>query len=77
MLRIVAVVSALGLLALGIMVSLNTGGEGLAGLFRTDGEPMTDSPMVESGTGKPITLETVQREVDWRRETAQKLRDLK
>lgn len=72
MLRTVAIVSALGLLALVITAGLNTDSNGLAGLFRSSGEPMVDSR-----TGEPLTLETVQREVDWRRETARKLRDLK
>lgn len=72
MLRGVAVLSALGLLALVITASLNTDGNGLAGLFRSSGEPLVDA-----GTGEPLTLETVQREAEWRRETARKLRDLK
>ncbi len=74
MLRTVAAFSALGLLALALMVSLSPGSNDLAGLASPTG---SQGPMVHGRTGEIITLEAVRREAEWHRETAEKLRALK
>lgn len=74
MLRTVAALSALGLLALVLMASLNPGSNGLTGLVSPAG---SEGPMVHGRTGETITLEAVKREAEWHRETAEKLRNLK
>ncbi|MEQ8354524.1 MAG: hypothetical protein RH942_03230 [Kiloniellaceae bacterium] len=63
MLRTIAAVSALGLLALVLMVTLIGGPEGPGALRNAN-------------TGEPITLEAVQRDLIWHRDTAEKLRQL-
>ncbi len=72
MLRTIAALSALGALALVIAVSLSGEGENFSDLLA--GGPQTES-LVNPNTGEPVTLEAVQKDVEWHRETAQKLRD--
>jgi hypothetical protein len=72
--RTVVALSALGLVALVLMVSLIPGSNGPARLVSPAG---SEGPMVHGRTGEIITLEAVTREAEWHRETAQKLRDLK
>ena len=74
MLRALAAVSTLGLLALALLAGLGQSGSKLAGW----NEPgAAEGPMIHARTGEPITLETVARDLEWHRETARKLRDLK
>ena len=62
--RNTAILSALGALALFLFIGLVTD------LFGP-GEPEV---MINRYTGEPLTLEAVQKELEWRRETAGKLR---
>jgi multidrug efflux pump subunit AcrB len=73
MLRTFAALSVLGLLAVALLASLNGGGNVVAGLL-----PDSDRSevMVNTNTGQPLTLEMVQRDVKWHRDTARKLREL-
>ncbi len=71
MLRTIAAVSALGVLALVLVVSFSGGGNGLSQLFGSKPQAL-----VNNRTGEPVTLESVQKDVEWHRETARKLRDL-
>lgn len=71
MLRTIAAISALGALALVLVVSLSGGDNALFRLF--DGQPT--ETLVNKNTGEPLTLESVQKDVEWHRETAKKLRE--
>ena len=73
MLRSFAALSVLALLAVVLLASLNGGGNTVAGLL-----PGSDrfEVMVNTTTGQPLTLEMVQRDVEWHRDTARKLREL-
>jgi hypothetical protein len=71
MLRAIAAVSALSVLVLVLVVSISDGGNGLSRLL--GGKPQT---LVNTRTGEPVTLESVQKDVEWHRETARKLREL-
>lgn len=73
MLRTFAVLCVLGLLAVALLASLNGGDNVVAGLL-----PGSDrfEVMVNTNTGQPLTLEVVQRDVEWHRDTARKLREL-
>jgi hypothetical protein len=61
-----ATAAALGVLTLITMVSLH--------LERRD--PAAPQPLINPGNGLPVTLESLQRELEWRRETVEKLRRL-
>lgn len=71
MLRTVATLSVFGLLALVFGMALNSGGTGFSLLPGTAFEPM-----VNARTGVPVTLEVVQKDVLWHRDTLRKLREL-
>lgn len=71
MLRTIAAVSALSVLALVLVVSFSDGGNGLSQLL--GGKPQA---LVNTRTGESVTLESVQKDVEWHRETARKLREL-
>jgi hypothetical protein len=73
MLRTYAALSALGLLALVLLASLNGGGQLFAGFL-----PGSDyyGALMNSNTGQPVTLEMVQRDIEWHHDTARKLREL-
>lgn len=71
MLRTIAAVSALSVLALVLAVSFSDSGNGLSQLFGD--KPRT---LVNTRTGEVVTLESVQKDVEWHRETARKLRAL-
>ncbi|WP_340117120.1 hypothetical protein [Pelagibius sp. 7325] len=73
MLRILAALSVCALVAAALLTSLNGGGDAVAGL-----EPDSDRSkvMVSTTTGQPLTLEMVQKDVKWHRDTARKLREL-
>ncbi|MEO3430596.1 hypothetical protein AAFN88_17205 [Pelagibius sp. CAU 1746] len=72
MLRAIATVSVLGVLAAVLALSFSDTGNGFFQIF--GGKPRT---LVDATTGEPLTLESVQQGVEWRRETADKLRNLK
>lgn len=73
MLRTCATLSVFGLLALAFAMALNSGGRTVSSLL-----PGTAAfePMINSGTGQPLTLESVHKDVVWHRETARDLREL-
>jgi len=73
MMRSYAALSALGLLALVLLASLNGGSNLVAGLL-----PNSDryDVLVNTHNGQPVTLEMVQRDVQWHRDTVRKLREL-
>jgi len=64
MLRTYAVLSIFGLLALGLVIGLNSG------------TPAVSEPTMQARNGEPLTLEAVQKDVVWHRDTARKLREL-
>jgi hypothetical protein len=64
MLRLYTALSVFGLLALGLFIGLNSG------------TPAVSEPMVQARNGEPLTLEAVQKDVVWHRDTARKLREL-
>lgn len=72
MLRTCAALSVFGLLALVFVLALNSGGS-VSSL-----QPGTAAftAMTNPQTGQPVTLESVQKDVVWHRETALKLREL-
>jgi len=70
MLRTSTALAAFGLLALVFAIGLHSGNSAVSGLL--PGEP-GGSPLVHAGNGQAITLEMVQRDIDWRRETARML----
>jgi hypothetical protein len=70
MLRTSTALAAFGLLALVFAIGLHSGNSAVSGLL--PGEPGS-SPLVHAGSGQAITLEMVQRDIDWRRETARML----
>jgi hypothetical protein len=71
MLRTIAAVSALGALVFVLVVSFSDGSNGLFQLL--GGKPRA---LVNTRTGEAVTLESVQKDVEWHRETARKLREL-
>lgn len=73
MLRTCATLSVFGLLALVFVMALNSGGRTVSSLL-----PGTAAfePMTHPRTGQPLTLEIVQKDVLWHRETARELREL-
>ncbi|WP_193368186.1 hypothetical protein [Pelagibius marinus] len=71
MLRTIAAVSALSVLVLVLAVSFSDNGNGLSQIF--GGKPRA---LVNTNTGEPLTLRSVQNDVEWHRETARKLREL-
>lgn len=73
MLRTIAALGALGALALVLAVSLSDGGSALTRML--DPAP-GNGALVNANTGKPVTLEAVQKDVEWHRDTARKLREL-
>jgi hypothetical protein len=60
--RTLTALAAFGLLALVFVIALNTGDRG-------------GSSLVNANTGEPLTLEAVQADIEWHRETARKLRE--
>jgi len=72
MIRSYAILSALGLLGLVLLVGLNSGGKVVAGLLPDSGRY---NVLVNTNTGQPVTLEMVQRDVQWHHDTARKLRE--
>lgn len=73
MLRTCATLSVIGLLALVFVMALNSGVGPASSLL--PGTAAFD-PMMSSRTGEPLTLEIVQKDVVWHRETARQLREL-
>jgi hypothetical protein len=71
MLRKISAVLVLGALVLAFIASQGGGGP-LVGIFAPASEPQT---LLNANTGEPVTLEAVQRDVDWHHETAKKLRE--
>src|SRR3546814_17956911 len=73
MLRTCATLSVFGLLALAFAMALNSGGRTVSSLL-----PGTAAfePMINSGTGQPLTLESVHKDVVWHRKTARDPREL-
>ncbi len=71
MLRTSTALAAFGLLALIFAISLHSGNAAVSGLL--PGEP-GGKPMINAGNGRTITLEMIQNDIAWRRETAAKLR---
>lgn len=72
MLRTIAALSALGALALVLMVVLG-GNENPLSQLVGGTQP---EPLVNANTGDPVTLESVQKDVEWHQETARKLREM-
>lgn len=70
MLRTSTALAAFGLLALVFAIGLNSGNSAISGLL--PGEP-DGGPLISAGNGQTITLEMVQRDIEWRRETARML----
>ena len=73
MLRTCAALSIFGLLALVFAIGLNSGNSVMSGLLPG---PAAFQPMVSVQSGQPLTLELVQKDVLWHRDTARKLREL-
>jgi hypothetical protein len=71
MLRTSTALAAFGLLALVFAIGLHSGNSAVSGLL--PGEP-DGTPLVNAGNGQAITLEMVQRDIEWHRETARMLR---
>jgi hypothetical protein len=73
MLRVFAALSVMALLTVGFALSLNKGNNAIAALL-----PGNDRGeiLLNSHTGQPVTLEMVQKDVQWHRDTARKLREL-
>jgi hypothetical protein len=70
MLRTSTALAAFGLLALVFAIGLHSGNSTVSGL---PGEP-DSSPLISAQNGQAITLEMVQRDIEWHRETARMLR---
>ncbi|MGF1593582.1 MAG: hypothetical protein ACFCUW_09895 [Kiloniellaceae bacterium] len=62
--RSLTALAAFGLLALVFVIALNAGND-------------RSGSLVNARSGEPLTLEAVQSDVEWHRETARKLRDLR
>ena len=73
MLRTYAALSVFGLLALVFILGLNAGGSAISGLLPGHSE---FKPLVSIKNGEPLTLEIVEKEIIWRRDTLHRLRDL-
>src|SRR3546814_16600136 len=73
MLRTVALLSVFGLRALVFGMALNSGGG--VGFSLLPG-PVAFEPMLSAGTGAPVTLQVVQKDVLWHRHTLPELRAL-
>lgn len=73
MLRTTTAVAAFGLLALVFAIGLYSAKSGVSGYAPAE---RVGTPMISSRTGQPITLEMVQRDIDWHRETAGRLRGM-
>jgi len=71
MLRTLAAVGALSALVLVLTLSLSGENNSFAKLVSSDPKPES---LINPNTGAPVTLEAVQKDVEWHRETAQKLR---
>lgn len=73
MLRTTTALAAFALLALVFAIGLHSGNGAVSGLLpgETDGDPM-----ISAGNGQTVTLEMIQKDIDWHRETAEKLRSL-
>lgn len=52
------------------VIGLNAGDGALSGLL-----PGGSGSLVNARTGEPLTLEAIQADVEWHRETARKLRE--
>jgi len=73
MLRTTTAFAAFGLLALVFAIGLYGANTAISGY--SPGEQV-GMPMINSRSGQPITLEMVQRDIDWHRETAARLRGI-
>lgn len=73
-LRTYAALSVLGLLALVLLASLNGGSQLFAGLLPGNDD---DGALKNTNTGQPVTVEMVQKDIEWHEDTARKLRELK
>ena len=73
MLRATTALAALGLLALAFAIGLQSGNSAMSGLLSAN---PSGSPIISGSNGRTITLDMVQKELDWRRETAQMLRGM-
>jgi hypothetical protein len=73
MLRTCAALSVFGLLALVFVMALNSGGSTVSSL--QPGAAAFEA-MVNPRSGQPVTVESVQKDVMWHRDTASRLREL-
>ena len=70
--------AALGAIcAVVVVVAFAQSGDGRDTLARIFGSGPEAIPLTDKNTGEPITLEAVQKEAEWRKDTAEKLRDVK
>jgi len=78
MYRTIAAIAALAVLALILAISLDREDSVVSGLLGPEEKTPeeTTGVLVNPNTGAPVTLEAVQKDVDWHRETAEKLRSL-
>lgn len=60
-----------------VVVAFAQSGDGRDTLSRIFGDEPDPVSLTNKDTGEPITLEAVQNEAEWRKETAEKLRDVK
>ena len=73
MLRTCAALSVFGLLALVFILGLNAGGGPISGLLPGHSD---FKPMVSIKNGEPLTLEIVEKDIIWHRDTLRRLHDL-
>lgn len=71
MLRTSTALAAFGLLALVFAIGLHSGNSAVSRLLPGD---LDGSPLLHAGNGQAITLEMVQRDIEWHRQTARMLR---
>ncbi|WP_299400048.1 hypothetical protein [Pelagibius sp.] len=69
----IAVLGALGILA--VLVAFSLSQEGQRTLAHITGEPQSEA-LVNPNTGEAVTLEAIQNEAEWRKDTAEKLRNI-
>ncbi|WP_420347456.1 hypothetical protein [Pelagibius sp.] len=70
----IAVLGALGILV--VLVAFSQTKEGQSTLAQiTGGEPESEA-LVNPNSGEAVTLEAIQNEAEWRKDTAEKLRNL-
>ncbi|HIC80745.1 MAG TPA: hypothetical protein EYP07_07235 [Kiloniellaceae bacterium] len=70
----IAVLGALGILA--VLVAFSLSQEGQSTLAHITGSAPESEALVNPNTGEAVTLEAIQNEAEWRKDTAEKLRNL-